>query len=143
MSAPAPMPIVGTASARVTRARNRRGHGLEHDREAAGRLERERVLDQPLRPLGRPALRLEAAEHGRRLRRQADVAHHRHARADDRARARDRRAAALELDRVGAALLDEPHRVPDGLLVRLLVRAERHVGDHERPLRAARHPLRS
>ena len=70
------------------------------------------------------------------------MAHHRDAGVDDRLRARDRCAAALELDRVGAAVLHEPNGVRHRLLVRGLVRAERHVGDDERPLRAARHPLR-
>ena len=45
--------------------------GFEHEREAARRLERERVLEQPLRRLRRAPLRLEPAEHRRRLRRQA------------------------------------------------------------------------
>ena len=39
------------------------------------------------------------------------MAHHGDARVDDRLRALDRRAAALELHRVGAAFLHEPHRV--------------------------------
>ena len=50
----------------------------------------------------------------------------------------EHRARALELDGVGARLLDEADRVPDGVLVGDLERAERHVGDHERPARAAR-----
>ena len=60
---------------------------------------------------------------------------------DDRARARDHRPGALELDDVRARLLDEADRVPDGVLVGDLVRAERHVADddaagapRERPL---------
>ena len=52
---------------------------------------------------------------------------------DDRAGARDgHRAAALELDRVAARLLDEPHRRRDRLLVGDLVGPEREVADEER-----------
>ena len=39
-------------------------------------------------------------------------------------------------------LLHEAHRVLDGVLVGHLVRAERHVGDDERPPRTARHRAR-
>ena len=137
------MPIVGTASASSTARATVGRDGLEHDREAARRPASASASSTSCcAAVGRAALHLEAAEHGRGLRREADVAHHRDARVDDRPRARDRRAAALELHRVGAALLHEPHRVRDRLLVRGLVGAERHVGDDERPLRAARHPLR-
>ena len=52
------------------------------------------------------------------------------------------RACALELDGVRAGLLDEADRVLQCLGVRDLERAERHVGDHERPPRAARHRAR-
>ena len=51
--------------------------------------------------------------------------------------ARERRPGALELDRVGAGLLDEADRVVHRLLVGDLERAEGHVGDDERPPRAA------
>ena len=57
---------------------------------------------------------------------------------DDRRHARDHRAGALELDDVGAGLLDEADRVLDRLLVGDLERAERHVADDDRPARAAR-----
>ena len=117
--------------------RNRGRHGLEHDREAAGSLERERVLVEPHRLLGRPALRLEAAEHRRRLGRQPEVTHHRDAGTDDRLDARERLPGSLELDRVGACLLDEADRVVQRLLVGDLERAERHVRDDERPARPA------
>src|SRR5205085_4539807 len=49
------------------RARDLRGNSLEHDREAAGRLERPRLVDELPRTLGRAALRLEPAEDGGRL----------------------------------------------------------------------------
>ena len=131
------MPIVGISSASRDRLGDRGRHGLEHDREAAGLLERERVLVELHGLRGRPALGLEAAEHRRRLRGQPDVAHHGHAGARERANAREHRSGALQLDRVRARLLDEADRVLERLLVRDLERAERHVGDHERPARAA------
>ena len=59
-------------------------NGFEHDREAARCFERERVLEELPGLIRRAALRLEAAEHGRRLRGQADMAHYPDARAADR-----------------------------------------------------------
>ncbi len=122
--------------------RDRGGDRLEHEREAAGSLERLCVLVQANGLLGRAPLSLEAAERGRRLRGQADVPHHRHAGAHDRVDARQHRACTLELDRVGTRLLDEADRVRDGLLVGDLERAEGHVGDDERAVRAARRRAR-
>ena len=52
---------------------------------------------------------------------------------------RDDGDAALELHRVRAALLHEPHRRRQRLLGRGLVGAERQVGDDQRVLRAAAH----
>ena len=90
------------------RLRDRCRHALEHQREGAGGLDRQRVVDQLQRGGGGPALRLVAAERGRRLRRQAEVAHHRDAGARDGQDAVERRAGALHLHAVGATLLDEP-----------------------------------
>ena len=57
------------------------------------------------------------------------------------ARTRDSIApGALELDRVGARLLDEADRVSHRLVVGDLERAERHVGDDERTPGAAGRP---
>ena len=47
---------------------DRRGHGLEHEREAPCLLERDRVVQELQRLRGRLALRPEAAEQRRRLR---------------------------------------------------------------------------
>src|SRR5215208_1450664 len=110
---------------------------LEDDREAAGVLQRERIVEHVLRPLGGAALGAVAAEGGRRLRREADMAHDRHAGPHDRPRALGHRAAALELDGVAARLLDEPVRGGDGLCVGRLVGAERQVADHQRRLESA------
>ena len=68
--------------------------------------------------------------------------HHADVRVGDRAHARDHPSGAFELDDVRAAFLDEADRVADRLLVGDLVRAERQVADHERPLRAAGHRAR-
>src|SRR3954471_9567921 len=100
---------------------------LEDDREAAGVLERERVLEHLLAPLRGAALGAVAAERGRGLRGQADVAHNRRAGLDDGACALGHLAAALELDGVTASLLDEAVRGGDGLLVGRLIGAEREV----------------
>ncbi len=116
--------------------------GLEDNREAPRRLERKRVLVE-LNCLRRiPALRFEAAEHRRGLRRQADVTHHGNSRGRECANAGEHRAGTLELDRVGGRLLDEPDRRLERLRVRYVVRAEGEVGDHERPAGAAVHGAR-
>ena len=78
------------------------------------------------------ALGLEPPELCRRLGRQTDVTHDGDACLDDRLHARDHRTGALELDRVGARLLDEADRVLERLLVGDLERAERHVADDDR-----------
>ena len=65
------------------------------------------------------------------------MAHHRDAGADDGAGALGRGAAALELDRVAARLLDEAVRGLDRLRVGRLVGAERQVADQQRRLQAA------
>ena len=92
------------------------------------------VGDESLSRFRRLALRLESAEHRRRLWGQPDVAHDRDPRLDDALRAREHRAGALELDDVGAALLDEANRGANRVLVGDLVRAERQVADHDRAL---------
>ena len=66
------------------------------------------------------------------------MAHHGDPAADERPHAREHRPGALELDGLGARLLEEADGVRDRLVVGDLEGAERHVGDHERPLRAAR-----
>ena len=136
------MPIVGIESSLRDRARDRCRHRLEHEREAPGRLERSRVREQRERLLGRASLRLVPAEHRRRLRREPEVSHHRDAGGDDALDAGEHRSCALELDGVGARLLDEADRVAHRVLVRDLERPERHVRDDERPARAARHGAR-
>jgi hypothetical protein len=67
------------------------------------------------------------------------MAHHGNPGLDDRAGALDARAAALELDRVAARLLDEPLRGGDRELVRCLVGPERQVADEQRCVQAAPH----
>ena len=113
------------------------GDRLEDDREAARLLQRERVVEHLAGARGRAALGAVAAEHRGRLRRQADVAHHRDAGAHDRPGALGGRAAALELDGVAARLLDEAVRGVDRLRVGGLVGAERQVADQQRRPQAA------
>ena len=85
------------------------------------------------------ALHAKAAHRVDRLRGQPDMAHHRHAAADqERHRLRHVRAA-LQLDRAGAGLLQHARGVAERLLAAFLVGAERHVDDDQRALRAAHH----
>ena len=120
---------------------DRRRDRLEDDREAADRLQREGVLAELDRALRGLALGLVAAERGRGLRRQADVAHHRDAGADDRPRPLDRGPPRLQLDHLAAGLLDQALGALDRELVARLVAAHRHVADHQRRLQAAAHGL--
>ena len=92
--------------------------------------------------LRRAALGAVAAERGRRLGRQADVALDRDPGVDDRAGALHGHAAAFELDRVDARLLDEALGGGDRLRVGGLVGAEGQVGDQERRLQPAAHGAR-
>ena len=132
--APAPMPITGISIWPMITSVTSAGDRLEDDREAARRLQRERLVEHRPGALGGAALGAVAAERGRRLRRQPDVAHDRHAGAHDRARPL---GGALDLDRVAARLLDEPVRRRDRLLVGRLVGAERQVADQQRRAQAA------
>src|SRR5215203_3336371 len=116
---------------------DRRGSRLDHDREAADRLQREGVLELLDRTLGRLALGFVAAEGGGGLGGEADVAHHRDAGVDDRPGALDDDAAGLELDRLATGLLDQALGAADRFLVARLVAAHRHVADHQRRLQAA------
>ena len=77
--------------------RDRCGNGLEDHGKAAGRLERAGLVHEAMGRFSRAALDPVAAQFGHRLRRQADVAHHRHAGIDDRARARQGRSCAFDL----------------------------------------------
>src|SRR5262249_5040344 len=87
------------------RARQARGHALEHDREGAGLLEGLGVVEEPDRRLRRLALDLEAAELVDRLRREAESAHDRDAGTDQALPRRRGADAAFELHRLAAGLL--------------------------------------
>src|SRR4051794_10760894 len=113
--------------------RHRGRDRLEDEREAPRLLQGERLRGDPLGRGGGAALGPVAAERRRRLRREPHVPHDRDAGPDDGAGAGHRgRAAALELHRVDAGLLDEAERRGDRLLVADLVGAEREVADEER-----------
>ena len=79
------MPIVGIGNGVGDEAGDGVGHALEHDREAAGVGERDRVVDDRPRGLEVLALHAEAAEGVNGLRREAEVAHHRDLGVEDRA----------------------------------------------------------
>jgi voltage-gated potassium channel len=84
-----------------------RRHAFEHDRECPGGLESLGVAQQPLAVLA-PALDLVAAERVHRLRSKAEMRHDRNAGRDQFLDLPDDAVAALELDRLGAGLLQEP-----------------------------------
>ena len=65
--------------------------------------------------------------------------HHRDPGVNDRPHAGQHATGTLELDGVGAALLDEANGVAHRVLVGYLVRAERHVANHQRPAHRARY----
>ena len=133
------MPMVGIASAADDLRREVGGHALEHQREGARLLGLARRGEQPLARRLAAALHLEAAELVHRLRRQAEVRHHRHLGGDQRAHHVG--AVALDLHRLRAALLEEAQGVGDRLLGAEVERAVRHVGDEQRPLARRAAPL--
>src|ERR1051325_2260042 len=93
--------------------RELRGHELEHDAPAPGALEGHRALDDAPHAFLVLALALVAAERGRGLRREADVAEHRDAGIHQRFHDGHHLHAALELHRIGARVLHETRgRVP-------------------------------
>ncbi len=109
-------------------------YALEHDREDARVLERERRVGDRARREDVAALDAVAAELGDGLGREADVAHDGDTGPHDRVDGVPHVLAALELHAVGAALLEEPSGVPDRLLDRDLVAEEGHVADDEAAL---------
>ncbi len=87
VAGPAPIPITGISMRRHQLVGDGGGDRLEHEREAARLLQRERLRADLRGRGGGAALGLPAAERGRGLGGEADVAHHGDARGDDRARA--------------------------------------------------------
>ena len=136
--APAPMPMVGIFRAGRHLAGQLGGHALQHHGEGAGLLRGQGVLDDALLV----ALHSEAAEAVHRLRRHADVAHHRDVAAGDRLNGGGAANAAFQLDRVGAAFLDQAAGILGRLLRADLEAHERHVGDQQAAPDAARHQPR-
>ena len=82
-------------------------------------------------------LRHEPAGLVHRLRPQADVAHHGHARVDETRHERRHPRTALDLDRLRTALLERAPRVAHRVVFPRLVTHERHVEHDVRPLAAA------
>ena len=140
VAGPAPMPITGTSSSRISSSVT--ALGIASNTIVKQPASCSASASEAIRSgsCSRAPLRLPAAERGRGLRCEAHVAHHRDARADDRRRTtRGGLAAALQLDRVAARLLDHPHRRGDRLLVRHLVGAERQIADQKRRAQTAAH----
>ena len=118
-------------------ARQLHRDALEDERVAAGALEGSRVVQELLRAIRVPPLHDVAAEPVHGLRREAEVAHHRHARADDPSDDVREVGAALELHRLDAALGDEPDGGAHRVVGARLVAAEREVADGVRAAVAA------
>ena len=131
---PAPMPNVGMPTASVMRAATGGGIASSTRRETAGALERLRFVDEPAPRSRRPPLCLVAAEQGRRLWRQPDMAHDRNAGVDESAPIRERvrpapssftASAPLSLtNRMAFSTADDFGH---------LIRTQRHVGDDQCP----------
>mmetsp|Transcript_24472 Transcript_24472/g.77579 ORF Transcript_24472/g.77579 Transcript_24472/m.77579 type:complete len:298 (-) Transcript_24472:108-1001(-) len=115
----------------------RGGNHLQDDREAARLLQRLGVLEEGASLGGGAALHAVPAQLRDGLRREADVPHHRQAGVHHGAHLLGGAHPSLELDGVGAPLLDEPHPIRSGGL-RREVRPERQVGHEESAPRAAR-----
>ena len=128
--------MVGMLSRSRDHLRERRRDGFEDDGEGAGVFERAGIVDELGGRGGRLALDLVAAELVDRLRRQAEVAHHRDAGFDHAADERHDVAAAFELHGGGAAFLEEAAGVAHGFVGVRLVAHERHVGDDDRLARS-------
>ena len=129
-STPAPIPIVGMVSSSVTCAATAAGTISRTTANAPASCT-EGVGEQLL-GAGATALHPVAAEGVLALRREADVRHHRDAGLGQQPDLRGHADAALELDRLGAALLHQPHGRLERLLGSGLVAAERQVGDDQR-----------
>ena len=116
------------------------GHHLQHHREGTGLGDRAGVGDHLLRGVA-AALHPVPADRVLALRREPDVGHHRDAGRVDRRDLRRAPPAALELHRVAAGLLHEPHGRAQRLGRTLLVRAEGQIADDQRALGRPDHRL--
>ena len=135
-SGPAPIPMVGIARSWVTCAARSRGMPSRTSAKAPASWSAAGVVEEALAIGGAPGLHLHATELVDRLRRQAEVAHHRDAPLGEARDRLDDPATALELDRVHAGL-EVLGRVDDRVLAGPLVRPEREVPDEELLRRAA------
>ncbi len=109
---------------------------FEHDGERSGILQRERVVEDDLRVAWIAAALPVAALLVHRLRRHAEVPHHRYAHVDEPADDIDHRTATLDLDGRRAGVLQQASGIAHGFGCRHLVGQKRHVGDDERALRS-------
>ncbi len=113
-------------------------HLLDHHRERTCRFEGARRFDDRLRLtlVGAAGLIGSIGVDGLRL--QSNVAHHRDAGIDQAFDDVADALAALELDRLGHAVLHQAAGVAEGLVGALAVGHEGHVGDHQGALDRAR-----
>src|SRR5712691_7091802 len=116
-------------------------HALEDDAERPRLLELLGVGQDARGLLVGLALDLEAAHLMDELRGEAKMAHDRDAHRRQPLRDLDDPAAALELDGVHSAFLDEPAGGGDRLFDRRVIRHERHVAHEQRLVRATRDRL--
>src|SRR5262249_14115589 len=112
-----------------------RGHALHDDGKGPGFLGGQGIVQD----LGLVALHAEAAETADRLRRHADVAHDRNVGAGDGGDGGGAADAAFELDRVGAAFLEEPAGTFESLLWRYLKGHEGQIRHQETAADTASH----
>ena len=106
------------------------GHPLDHEGEAAGRVERLGRVEQGAGGVGALALDPEAAHGEHRLGRQAEVAHDRDFGPDDRLDGREAGPAALELHGLRAGA-DEGGGVAHRVIGREVVAHPRHVAQDQ------------
>ncbi len=136
---PAPMPMVGIRTAALIRPGELGGNQLEHHRTGARLFERLGIFQQPGAGIGLPALNPVPAERVDRLRREAEVSHHRDADLHEGADRLGHVPAAFQLHAVGPALLQNPARIAERLGDRDLIGQERQIHEHERAVRTAAH----
>ena len=136
----APMPMVGTGtisvSSRRQRPRRRPRRPAKRRRPRRSRRRRAMILSRSRLVM---AARAVAAERIDRLRRQPDMAHHRHAAPGQERDRLGHLLAAFELDRHAAGLGHHPGGGAERLLRRGLIAAERQVDDDQRVLGRPHH----
>ncbi len=112
---------------------------FQDHRKRPGLRHRDGIAQHRFAPLLLPPLNLITAKLMHRLRCQTDMAHNRHAGADDGANRFLHRDAAFELDRLGAGFLEKAPGVAQRLVLADLIGHERHIADDQSALTPAHH----